>query len=192
MDNDKILYRFEDVKIRKFCFEDIPLKIKWINSSKNNQYLGYDLPLEYEKTCNWFNSVKDRKDRLDTIIEYKGKPVGMVGLLNIDYKNLKAEDYSLIGEDLKGLGIGTKAGKLLFVHAYYTLGLNKIYGTIEVDNKPSLNRWFRLGGHVEGYLREERWKNGKPVDVYFVAHYKKEFSIPKEAYKEEKLENDTD
>ena len=42
-----------------------------------------------------------------------GTPVGLTGLLNIDYKNSKAEDYMIIGNtSFKHRGIATKAGTL--------------------------------------------------------------------------------
>ena len=44
----------KEISIRKFNENDIHNKIKWINDSKNNKYLHYDLPLEYDKTLKWF------------------------------------------------------------------------------------------------------------------------------------------
>lgn len=180
------MYRFEDVRIRKFRFEDIPLKIEWINKAENNTYLGYDLPLEYEKTCRWFDSIKDRSDRFDAVVEYFEKPVGLVGLVNIDRKNLKASDYIVIGDlSVRGRGLGLKAGQLNFLHAYHDLGMNKLYGFIEVGNVESMKRTRRLGGHVEGYLRDDRWKDGHPVDTYAVGYYREEFTMPDGVYWEE-------
>ena len=33
------MYQYEDVRIRKFTFEDIPLKMEYINNSANNEFL---------------------------------------------------------------------------------------------------------------------------------------------------------
>ena len=185
---EKKMYRYEDVRLREFTFDDIPKKIEWINNSANNKYLNYDIPLEYDKTCRWFETLKDRKDRYDFVVEYKDEPVGLFGLLNIDYKNKTAFDYSLIGETTyKGLGIGTKAGILNFIFAYNVLELNKISGKIEVGNEPSLKRWLKSGGHVEGYLRDDRWRNGEPIDAYMVAHYRKDFILPQDVIVDEKF-----
>lgn len=52
------MYQYKDVKIRRFTFDDIPLKIEWINNPENNKFLHYDLPLEYEKTVAWFKKMK--------------------------------------------------------------------------------------------------------------------------------------
>ena len=180
------MYRFKDVKLRKFRFEDIPLKIEWVNCQENNEFLGYDLPLEYEKTCRWFESIKDRTDRWDAVVEYQGRPVGLTGLLSIDRKNRKASDYIMIGDlSVRGLGIGMKAGQLNLLHAYHDLDLQKLYGYIEAENIAALKRTRRMGGHVEGYLRYDRWKDGHSVDSMAVAYYRDEFRMPEDVYWEE-------
>ena len=77
------MYRYEDLILRKFRFEDIPMKIEWINNSKNNVHLGYDLPLDYDKTCQWYERIKNQRDRFDAVVEYMGKPdsYGMIALM---------------------------------------------------------------------------------------------------------------
>ena len=65
------------VTIRKFEERDVADKIRWINDERNNQFLHYDLPLEYKKTVEWFRRVKDRTDRFDGVIEVDGRPVGL-------------------------------------------------------------------------------------------------------------------
>ena len=39
-----------NILIRKFKYEDIEAKVRIINDEKNNRFLHYDLPLEYNKT----------------------------------------------------------------------------------------------------------------------------------------------
>lgn len=57
------------INIRKFSIEDIPNKVEWINNPKNNKYLHYNLPLEVQKTINWFKNNEKRTDRFDAVIE---------------------------------------------------------------------------------------------------------------------------
>lgn len=103
-----------EIKIRKFQQEDIPYKVKWINAAENNQFLHYDLPLREDKTLLWYNSIKDRTDRADFTIICNGEPAGLIGLLNIDNKNRKAEYYiTLGGAEFKGRGIAARASDLL-------------------------------------------------------------------------------
>ena len=140
------------VEIRKFQEKDIPNKIKWINDSKNNQYLHYDLPLEYEKTLEWFNRNKDRTDRFDAVIEVDGVSVGIIGLLSIDYKNRKAEYYITLGEEkYKGKGIAKLASIKLLDYAFKELNLNKVYLYTEVANKKAQILFERLGFKKKAY-----------------------------------------
>lgn len=181
------MYRYKDLIIRRFTVQDIPNKIKWINDHKNNTYLHYDLPLTYDKTYDWYQKNKDRKDRFDAVIEYHGISVGLVGLLNIDYRNRKAEDYMLIGEhDFKGKGIATRAGHLNQLYGFEYLNLNKIYAFTEVDNDRAIKLDLRRGFVIEGELKEDLYMHGRYIDRYCLGIFKKNYIIPKECYKEEK------
>ncbi|MBR4587114.1 MAG: GNAT family N-acetyltransferase [Lachnospiraceae bacterium] len=179
------MYQYYDVKIRKFKFEDIPLKIEWINNSANNEFLHYDLPLQYDKTVEWFEKSKDRIDRFDAVIEYWGEPVGLCGLLNIDYKNSKAEDYMIVGNtSYKRRGIATKAGTLNALYCFETLKLNRLYAFIEVGNN-SLGLDLKRGFNVEGYLRQSIKKGDIFVDRYVLGMSRRTLVIPGEVHWEE-------
>ena len=180
------MYRYDDLKLRKFTFDDIPLKIKWINDAANNKYLHYDLPLEYQRTCQWFEQNHDNPNRFDAVIEFEGVPVGLIGLLNIDRKNKKAEDYMVIGEaQFKGRGIATRAGVLNALMGFHVFGLNKIYAYTEVGNERALALDLRRGFHVEGYLRHDLCMNGKMIDRFVMGLYKENFTTPSGVFWEE-------
>lgn len=156
-----------EIKIRKFKEEDIPYKVKWINDYKNNKYLHYDLPLKEDKTLLWFNSIKDRKDRVDYTITYDGEPVGLIGLINIDNKNRKAEYYITLGEEkYKGKGIAFVASDMLIKEGFNTYNLNKIYLYTEVENTSAQRLFERVGFIKEGLLREDLIQDGRKVDRF--------------------------
>lgn len=158
------------ITIRKFMQNDIENKIRWINNSENNKFLHYDLPLEYNKTLMWFEKNKDNINRYDGIIEYCKTPVGLIGLLNIDYKNKKAEYYITIGEtNYKGKGIAYIASKKLIKFAFEELGLNKIYLYTEVENIAAQKLFDRLGMEKEGMLKDDLIINGIKKDRYIYA-----------------------
>lgn len=155
------------VRIRKFEEKDIPYKVKWINDEKNNRFLHYDLPLSEDKTLVWFKNNKNRTDRMDFTITYNGEPVGLIGLLNIDQKNKKAEYYICIGnEKYKGKGIAYTASKLLIDTVCNELNLNKIYLYTEIGNIPAQKLFEKIGFVKEGLLRSDLYYNGKSIDRY--------------------------
>lgn len=164
------------VTIRKFEEKDIRNKIRWINDTNNNKYLHYDLPLEFDKTVEWFNNNKNRTDRYDAVIEVDGISVGLIGLLGIDKKNKKAEFYIVLGEpQFKGKGIAKEASKILLDYSFNELQLNKIYLYTEVENLAAQKSFEKSGFQREGLLKQDLIYNGRKVDRYFYGIVKEEF-----------------
>ena len=165
------------VSIRKFTERDIPAKVRWINDSRNNRYLHYDLPLEEEKTRRWFHANQDRTDRYDAVIELDGVPVGVIGLLGIDWKNSKAEYYVTLGEAAAaGKGVATIASRQLLTYAFDELGLNRVYLFTERDNLPAQRLFERIGFRREGLLRDDLFSRGRYVDRYAYGITKGQFA----------------
>lgn len=152
------------VSLRDFNEDDIRLKIEWINNPNNNQYLHYDIPIEYEKTLCWFRE-KDNAHRIDCIIEYDGIPVGVIGLLSIDSVSRKAEYYITVGNTAyKRKGIATKATLLILEYAFEDLVLNKVYLTVDADNEIACRLYEKVGMSCEGLFREDLLHQGKLID----------------------------
>lgn len=155
------------VILRKFSEEDIENKIRWMNDSRNNQFLHYDFPLKYEKTHIWYEGIKDREDRYDAVIEVDKKPVGLIGLLSMDRKNRKAEYYISMGEpEFKGRGISTEASRLLLEHAFSDLGLKKIYLFTESENTAAQGLFRKVGFQLEGCFKNDIFSHGKMIERY--------------------------
>ena len=153
------------VSIRKFTTKDIENKIRWINNESNNQFLHYDLPLEYDKTLIWYEHVKDRIDRYDAVIEADGIPVGLIGLLSIDNKNRKAEYYVSMGEvEYKGKGIAAEATHQLLEYAFCNLRLERVYLYTESENHAAQKMFKRVGFREEGLLKKDIISRGRYVD----------------------------
>lgn len=164
-----------NVRIRKFDFKDIKNKVEWINDPNNNKYLHYDLPLEYKKTCDWFEKNKDNINRFDAVIEVDGLPVGIVGLLSIDYKNKKCEEYITIGRlDYKRKGIATKALQMICRYGFENLGLNKIVAYVEYGN-PSLYLHTKVGFQIEGFLKNDLLVDSKYIDRFILGLTRDDF-----------------
>lgn len=164
------------ISIRKFEENDINNKIKWINDSRNNQYLHYDLPLEYNKTLNWYNANKNKETRYDAVIEFNGISVGLIGLLNIDEKNRKAEYYITLGEnEHKRKGVAFNASIELIKYAFNTLNLNKIYLYTETQNISAQKLFEKIGFRKEGKLVQDLIINESKIDRYIYGICKEEF-----------------
>ena len=153
------------VQLRKFEKRDIKNKVKWINDSENNQYLHYELPLEEEKTKQWYEKNKNREDRYDAVIECDGIPVGIIGLLGI--KNGQAEYYVTLGEAAyKGKGIAKSATFNLLEYAFASLKLRSVYLYTETENTGA-QRLFETCGFIKQCMeRNSAINRGQYVDRF--------------------------
>lgn len=148
--------QYMDVVLREFEERDVPRKVEWINNPANNQFLHYDLPLKIDRTTEWFRN-KDNSKRLDCIIEYNGTPVGLIGLLQIDKANRKAEYYITIGEtSFKQKGIATKATKAIIDYSFAVLNLQKVYLTVDARNIHAI-RLYERSGFKQVFTTRERY-----------------------------------
>ena len=164
-----------EITIRDFEEKDIENKVKWINNPENNQYLHYDIPLSVEKTREWYKS-KNNEKRLDLLIEYNEKPVGLIGLVSIDKANSKAEFYISMGEvAFKGKGIATRATKMLLNYAFDQLQLNKVYLNVDEENSIACRLYEKVGFVCEGIFIKDMLRKGRFIN-------RKRYAILKEKF----------
>lgn len=106
---------------------------------------------------------------LNFVIELNaGAAVGVLSLVDIDLTHRRAESARfLIGDEdaARGTPAAVEAMKLLYDHAFETLGLERVYGLIAEPNRLML-KWQRyLGMKEEGRLRRHYFMEGEFVDA---------------------------
>lgn len=171
-----MLLKNDLISVRDFLESDVENKVEWINNSENNEYLHYDLPLEYEKTLAWFRN-KNNNGRCDCVIEYNGIPVGLIGLLSIDSFHGKAEFYISMGDtSFKRKGIATVATRLILNYAFCDLGLHKVYLNVDAENAAACKLYEKVGFVCEGFFKEDMIHRGRYIDRKRYAILKKDFT----------------
>jgi len=104
------------------------------------------------------------------------KPIGYVGVENIDYINRRAELAGIIiDKDCRGKGYGTEGMQLIMKHMYCELGMNTIYGYMDAEDTASVKVMEKLGFHKDGSLRSWMYKQDKYYDAALVSMLKSEF-----------------
>lgn len=172
---EKVFINLGEISVRNFEEYDIKNKVDWINNSENNQYLHYDLPLSENKTIEWYYK-RDFEKRRDLVIEYSGVPVGLIGLLNIDYVHRKAEFYISIGNvGYKRKGISTIATRLVLQYAFTTLDLNKIYLNVDEENMSARRLYEKVGFKCEGFFESDMFHKGRYINRMRYAILRKRF-----------------
>ena len=101
------------------------------------------------------------------IIETKDKtPIGVMGYLNYDKENNKAELRKLIGDtEYTHKGLGKKASEAWISYGLHTLKIRKIYIYTFDTNLRNIRINRELGFNLEGIFKAENIYNGAARDI---------------------------
>ena len=166
------------MKIRPQKRIDIPYRVKWLNNSMVNKYIGDEIGKRTSriKQEKWFDDyLKDKNKRFFTIL-FNDEPVGLIGFSNISKQNKNADLFVVIGEDnYRGKGIGRNSMSWLIDFGFNRLGLHKINLGVVKDNIPAVSLYKRLGFKVEGEMEDELHCNGKFYNFLSMSLFKKNY-----------------
>ena len=105
-----------------------------------------------------------------------GRPIGLVMLCRLDWRNRHAECAYIVGDrNARSTLASGDLNVTLYNYLFNHLGLNKVYGYVFASNSPSL-RINSFGGQLEGTLRRHRKAGAAREDVYVFSLTRHEFS----------------
>jgi len=152
----------------------------WINNPKVRHYSRNMWPQTLEEVKKRFEHSPDRRirDKVNFIIYHKQekRPIGIVGLDEINWVSRNANLFALIGEPVHwGKGIAVEACALVIKYGFTELNLNKIEAGIFSPNKRSLRAAEKLGFEKEAIIKEEIYIDGKYNDNHRFSLFKREW-----------------
>ncbi|MBI3021855.1 MAG: GNAT family N-acetyltransferase [Candidatus Omnitrophica bacterium] len=151
----------------------------WLNDSEVTRFLEVGRQRSTHQTVRRYLTRfhGSRTDFIFAMIDRKtGRHIGNVTVNRIHRVDCTADTGLMIGrKDLWGKGYAYEAWSLVLAHAFRDLGLRKVVATVVVDNVRSLRALKKLGFHVEGVLRQERFVNGTYKDVVRLGLFSHEF-----------------
>lgn len=132
--------------------------------------LNIPFPYQNENAEFWIHELVNKgfeeKKNFTFAIREKENPklIGAIGI-HLDKLHLKAEIGYWIGKDFWNKGFVTEAVREIIRFGFQDLGLNKIYATHFPHNPASGKIMQNCGMKLEATLKQEYFKNGKPLDV---------------------------
>jgi RimJ/RimL family protein N-acetyltransferase len=170
----------EKIELWAPIVENVELYAKWVNSPTGRMYSRVPTPQrisELKKLLEPKPEFLVQKDIYLEIYHKKDeKPIGIVGLVDIDWLNRKAKMSINIGEsEYWGKAIAGEALKLLFDYAFEDLNLHKLYAKIYTPNHQLIRVFEKLKLAPEATLKEEIYVDGKYYDAEIYCLYKKEW-----------------
>src|SRR5438093_1064317 len=168
--------------VLRYAFEDLQLnRVELTTDEENTRAVR-----GYEK-CGFvldglFGLTEERFPNLVWLIEtLDGRPVGHLGLLQVDPHHKRAELAISIGEkDCWSRGYGTDAIRTVLRHGFEDLGLRRVDLHTDADNARGIRCYEKCGFVREGLMRESRLRYGKPLDMVLMAVLRDEWQVDSE------------
>lgn len=176
-DSKERLQKDPQVTLQAIEMSDMPIIVKWRNMPEiYEQFYEYE-PLSVHQQTEWFKRLMtNEKEKLWMICNH-GRPVGTVGLVNIDWRSKKCEwGRFFIGEkSSRGRGVGLVTERLVISYVFNYMNMNKLYCEVFVSNEKVVRLHKRHGFKEEGVFKEHVFKNGKYQDVVRLALLEKDY-----------------
>jgi RimJ/RimL family protein N-acetyltransferase len=107
------------------------------------------------------DSGEDRKFAI--LVEGHAGPVGFTALYGL-FRQTAPELGALIGDDVRGKGVGRRAEALTIAKAFDEFGAHRVYGRIPAQNEAAKRVVASLGWRHEGTLRGHLSRDGELDD----------------------------
>jgi RimJ/RimL family protein N-acetyltransferase len=106
-------------------------------------------------------SGEDRKYAI--MVEGRKEPVGFTALYGL-FRQTAPELGALIGDDVRGRGVGRRAEALTIAKAFDEFGAHRVYGRIPAANEAAKRVVASLGWSHEGTMRGHLRRDGELAD----------------------------
>ncbi|MBR3906031.1 MAG: GNAT family N-acetyltransferase [Clostridia bacterium] len=100
--------------------------------------------------------------------------IGQCGVMQINWKNRRAELGIMLTKEAAGKGFGTEAVSLLCKFAFDEMNLHKLKACVFSFNTPAIRCYEKCGFVHEGVLKDEVYREGQYHDACVMAKIKTE------------------
>jgi RimJ/RimL family protein N-acetyltransferase len=155
------------VSLRPFEPEDAAAVQRWFNNpeatrtlmERRESFSEQDARAWVERAMD--TSGEDRKYAI--LVEGRDQPVGFTALYGL-FRQTAPELGALIGDDVRGAGVGRRAEALTIGKAFDEFGAHRVYGRIPAFNEAAKRVVQSLGWRHEGTMRSHLRRDGELVD----------------------------
>src|SRR5436190_16644257 len=156
-----------EVSLRPFEPADAAAVHRWFNNPEATRTLMEQRAgFSEEEAAAWVqramdDSGEDRKYAV--VVEGHEEPVGFTALYGLG-RQTAPELGALIGDDVRGKGVGRRAEALTIAMAFDEFGAHRVYGRIPAHNEAAKRVVTSLGWTREGTMRDHLSRDGELID----------------------------
>lgn len=169
------------VRLRPVELSDLPMLLSWRSDPS-----AYGSFFEFEPTPlsaqeDWYRrhclSGLEKNFIIETTLETHPIPIGLISILNINWRSRHAELGRLLlgNRTFRGLGHAPEAIALICEYAFDHMNLNKVYCEVLVSQGRVISLHKKFGVVEEGLRKEHIFKRGAYEDVVILALFRDEY-----------------
>ncbi len=172
----------EHIQLRSYTADDAPMLFAAVNNSRQHLIQWLEWVRHTTKEEHSLRYIKDAQHEaqmqqsLSMGIFYDDTIIGGIGMHEWSHPVKKAQIGYWITKDYEGKGIVTQCLKHFAQFLFDKVGLNKIEIHFLATNARSAKVAERLGGKIEGVIRQSVLRNGVPEDVAIAGILKSEWN----------------
>lgn len=157
------------LKLRSIIEDDLDMVLGWRNSETVRRYMLNDQIIVQEEHIKWFQRVSNDPNCECHIVEFRGKPVGVISITDIRRKDGTCTWGMYIGEEMRNLGIGVLMEISAIDRMVYYHKIRKIWGETIESNRRVILMHKRFGFRVEGVFKKHIGRGDGFEDVIRIA-----------------------
>lgn len=140
-----------------------------VNDPEVRDTLGsYELvfPVAPEAEERWVEKALSARDSARMIIALKSgvRPIGMLGVDEIDRRNASARVSILLERGQWGKGYGTEALSALVEYMFGRMNMHRLWLKVDAGNARAIRCFEKCGFRREGVLRQDHFAQGRWAD----------------------------
>ncbi len=148
---------------------DQEMVMRWRLQPEVADFMVTEVENDIVRQRQWFAGIKDSFAALYWIIEFDGRPVGVINLAAIDRANRHATWGLYMGEKLTSpIGGMIPVYFYNYVFSRTDLDLHKLYGMVLETNAGMLKMHDVCGYRQVGIHMDHVWRNGRAFNVHVV------------------------
>lgn len=155
---------FKFIKLRE---EHLEMVLNWRTKEDVTRYMITDIEYNLDNQKKWFNKISNSVSDKYWIITFNDKPIGVISLNDIDYKNKRTRWGYYIGEEEYRM-YGAVIPHYLYNYVFETLGLIKINAEVLEGNENVIKINLLHGYREVGVLKRHVCKNNEFYDLFLL------------------------
>ena len=163
------------VLLRTMTVDDLERVRIWRNADFVRKYMYTDHIISREEHDKWYRSVSDRSDREYLIVEWEGRPMGLVSIYDIDKRNGTCFWAFYIGEADRPRGLGSIMEILALDRMTQVWDVRKISCEVLSFNESVIRIHKKFGFKEEGRFKAQILKGDTNTDVVRLALFADEW-----------------